>query len=177
MKIDYCLSSIGGIYLNTQMNKNIYFEQIYREMYEEIKKFIAYYIGNDRRVLDDIIQDTFIETFVHIDKLFQNENYRGWVYNTAKYKIMKYRSNLCRTDSKCVGLEYVDYYWEARDLVQQRAIFLDLSEVLTEWEYRLVIQHYKYGYTYEEIAKENNMRLGACKMRMHRIIKKLRSAM
>lgn len=142
-------------------------------MYNEIRMYVMRYTLNDNRIIDDIVQEVFIEAFLHIDNLIKNENYRGWIYNTAKYKIKKYRYKVHRIDNLQTDLEYIDKYI-INNTDTYDIDFDEYKKLLSDEEKKLLVKHFKYGLTYVQIAEDERIEIGTCKMRVHRIIKKLR---
>ena len=153
-------------------SKEVFYNKICLEMYNKITKFVRYYV-HDERIIDDIVQETFIEAYNHIDELVEHPNYKGWLYNTAKYKA----KNICVSQQRrdCLQVANVDKIENAIYDNYEDLFFLELKKKLRPKDYHIIELKFKYGYTYEEIAKSEQISVGACKMRMNRIIKKLRA--
>lgn len=151
-----------------------FFNKICLEMYDDITKFVKYYV-RDERITDDIIQETFLEAYRHIDELKKHPNYKGWLYNTAKFKAkhlrsVQYKRDISQTELDDMdALNYGAYYDRHENL-----FFEELRKKLLPSEYRLIMLKYHYGYTYEEISQKEGITVGACKMRIKRSLKKLR---
>lgn len=160
----------------TKYELDDFFNKVFLEMYEEIFRYVRR-LTNDSRVLEDILQETFFEAYKKIDILIEHENYRGWIYKTARFKALKLNSRVRKTDNKQVELVLS----EVQELGQQDQYdfitYADYKEVLSESEFNYLYKHYIEGYTYEELALEENIQIGACKMRMSRILKKLRKSL
>lgn len=160
----------------TKCELDDFFNKVFLEMYEEIFRYVRR-LTNDSRVLEDILQETFFEAYKKIDILIEHENYRGWIYKTARFKALKLNSRVRKTDNKQVELVLS----EVQELGQQDQYdfitYADYKEVLSESEFNYLYKHYIEGYTYEELALEENIQIGACKMRMSRILKKLRKSL
>ena len=150
-----------------------FFNKICLEMYEEIRRFVKCYVHDDR-IIDDITQETFIEAYKHVDELMKHPNYKGWLYNTAKFKAKYLRASQYKRDSMQTEIDNLDREENAIYDTHEQLLYDELKSRLSPKDYRLIILKYKMGYTYEEIARKDGSSPGACKMRINRIIKKLR---
>lgn len=154
--------------------KNIdFYNKIFLEMYDEIRRFILHY-SRDERVVDDAVQETFLEAYRHIDELMTHPNYKGWLYNTAKYKTQKLKQRLQQIDMHHGNLEEAN-----RKNVTVRensdSLFWDnLKNELSESDFKLLYLRYIEGYSLKEISKILKISLGACKMRHVRLLEKLK---
>lgn len=155
-------------------SKEIFLNQICVEMYDEITRFMKYYV-HDERILDDIVQETFMEAYKHIDTLVDHPNYKGWLYNTAKFKAKYMRSVQFKRDCMQKEIESLDTVENAIYDTHEELFYHELKRMLSDDEYRFLKLKYKYGYSYIEIAEQEGISVGACKMRGNRIIKKLRN--
>ena len=70
------------------MNKKQLFQKLYDQTYINLRQFVQYRSRNPHMV-DDILQEIYLETFRHIEVLSTHENQVGWIYKTAEYKIKK----------------------------------------------------------------------------------------
>ncbi|WP_123608591.1 RNA polymerase sigma factor [Mobilisporobacter senegalensis] len=160
----------------TKYELDDFFNKVFLEMYEEIFRYVRR-LTNDSRVLEDILQETFFEAYKKIDILIEHENYRGWIYKTARFKALKLNSRVRKTDNKQVELVLSEVQELGQHDQYDFITYADYKEVLSESEFNYLYKHYIEGYTYEELALEENIQIGACKMRMSRILKKLRKSL
>lgn len=160
---------------HSKFEQDQFFNEIYVEMYEEIYRYIRR-MNYDNRMLEDILQETFYEAYKKIDILMEHENYRGWIYKTAKYKILKSNYYIHKTDETEVELNDSQVQIPNVTKDDNFIAYEEYKEVLTEKEFNFIMKHYVEGYTYKELAEQENVNVGACKMRASRIIKKLRKA-
>lgn len=160
----------------TKYELDSFFNKIYVEMYEEIFRYVRR-LTNNERILEDVLQETFFEAYKKIDILIEHENYRGWIYKTARFKAIKLNKRVRRTDNRQMELEAADIKEFARQDQYDFITYADYNEILSEQEFNYLCKHYIDGYTYEDLAREEKIKVGACKMRMSRILKKLRTSL
>lgn len=144
-------------------------------MYNEITRFVKYYV-KDERIIDDIVQETFLEAYRQIELLMEHPNYKGWLYNTAKFKAKYMRSIQYKRDQTQLELDDADTLEHAVFDRHEELFYEELKKRLTPKEYRLIMLKYRYGYTFDEISQKEGISKGACKMRINRILRKLKDA-
>lgn len=159
--------------------KEEFFYNVYEEMYNNIVKFTHKY-ANDNRITYDIVQETFLEFYKKIDLLMEHDNYRGWLYITAKNKSLAmcrkqrnidyYQQEQIENDQLYL-LTYYDFGYDTHEFM----LLDECKKIFTDREYIIFYQHYIAGYTIKEVALANRLTLGACKMRLHRIVKKFKN--
>lgn len=147
------------------------FNIIYDETYYNLRRFVKKRSPNCT-IIDDILQEVYLEVFRHIDNLKMHENYIGWIYKTADNKIKKLNS-----DYDYFFLHEI-YFDEGKALESTNEYeFTDFEKyrkVLKEDEYELLIMKYNKGYSHKELAKITGRSVAGSKMKLFRIIKKLR---
>jgi len=159
----------------SKYEQDTFFNKIYVEMYKEIYRFIRRYTS-DNRILEDILQETFYEAYKKIDVLIEHENYRGWVYKTAKFKALKLNNRIHIIDCNQVDIINAEIQEVGKQDQYDGITYADYRDILTTKEFNFLIKHYIEGYTLDELAKKDNIKIGACKMRLSRILKKLRNS-
>lgn len=147
------------------------FKNIYDDTYYYLRRFVERRSQNSA-IVDDILQEVYLEVFRHIDDLLIHENYIGWIYKTAENKIRKlnniYNEFLIHEislDAEEVLETTIEY--EFIDFEKYR-------EVLKEDEYELLMLKYNKGYSHRELAEMTGKSIAGIKMKLFRIIKKLR---
>lgn len=150
-----------------------FYNRIFFEMYDEIRRFVLHY-SRDERVVDDAVQETFIEAYRHIDELMRHPNYKGWLYNTAKYKTHKMKYRLQQIDMRWSNLEEADRQSITAKDTTDTLFWDNLKNELSESDFKLLHLKYIEGYSLREIAKIQRISLGACKMRHLRLLEKLK---
>lgn len=154
------------------MNKKQLFQKLYDQTYINLRQFVQYRSRNPHMV-DDILQEIYLETFRHIEVLSTHENQVGWIYKTAEYKIKKlnevYDRNMSRELS---GTDFEEPFIEDH---AETIIHLDeYKRILKEDEFVLVMKKYVEGYSYKEIGQLTGNTESGSKMKISRLIEKLR---
>jgi len=68
-------------------------QEAFREIYEIYKEKVyttAYFLMSDKSVLDDILQEVFIQVFLKINTLKNNKAFDCWIYRVTVNVCMKY---------------------------------------------------------------------------------------
>ena len=124
-------------------------------------------------IIDDVLQEVYLEAFRHIDILKVHQNKIGWIYKTADYKVKKLNSIYNFRIMHEVNLEE----WKELETVNDRSEFVEFEEyrkMLKQDEYILLMKKYKEGYTYKDLAKMTGKSVAGSKMQIARIVDKLR---
>ena len=165
---DFFYSESGDI----PMNKKELFQELYDQTYINLRRFVQHRSRN-LHMVDDILQEIYLETYRHIEELAVHENQVGWIYKTADYKIKK----LNEVYDRNVSRELSNTDFEEPSIEDNAEMIIDLDEykqILKEDEFALVMKKYVEGYSYKEIGQlTGNTALGS-KMKILRLIRKLR---
>lgn len=153
-------------------NKEEFFLQLYHDTYKDLYRYIAR-LNSDKRVLEDILQETFLEAYKKIDLLLVHDNPKGFMYLTAKNKAMKLLRKRQVLDAREIVINegqepvyedtYGDYYQE-------------LACILTEDEITILRQYHQEGYSLDELSQNRNISKPALKMKIQRIYKKIKKS-
>lgn len=154
------------------MNKKQLFQKLYDQTYINLRQFVQYRSRNPHMV-DDILQEIYLETFRHIEVLSTHENQVGWIYKTAEYKIKKLNEVYDRNMSR--ELSVTDFEEPFIEDHAETIIHLDeYKRILKEDEFALVMKKYVEGYSYKEIGQLTGNTESGSKMKISRLIEKLR---
>lgn len=157
-----------------EKESKVFFEELYRNEYETIKKYVRRMV-TDSNGIEDIVQETFYEAYRKRKELMVHPNVPGWLRLTAKNKILKWEDKQRKysldfdfllervtemTDHKVDGYKVAEYYSV-------------LERVLSKEEIEMLKGYYEYGYTANEMAKryditETNFKVRILRMK-HRI--------
>ena len=146
-------------------------DKYYTPLYEYINK-----ICFNKSLVSDIIQDTFLIAYQKADKLQNHENLSGWLYLTARHRMLQIMAEylnynyLDSAEALSDGHNYEDECIAIADL------YPVISQYTTPDELSLILGHYKDGYTFHELAEKYDMTESSIKMKTTRAKKKLRRA-
>lgn len=141
----------------------------YQPLYHYARK-----ICHDRTIAGDIIQETFLIAYQKAGELQNHENIAGWLYQTARYRILHYMeetlyyeelSSIAETVSDNTGFEDRS--------IARLDLYPELARQLNPQDLRLIIRHYEEGYNYKELAEEYQTTPDSIKMRVQRIRRQL----
>ena len=104
-----------------------------------------------------------------------HENPMGWLYLTAKNKLMKLQSR----KKSMYSLDDTKYFhFKAREIKEFKYGEIELAETIrnsvSEKEYEMLRDYYLNGYSSEEVAEKYGVDKGSIRMRMSRLKKRLR---
>lgn len=154
-------------------SREIAFDKLYEESYEEMLKFMKGVFYWDRQEAYDVLQEVYLTAYEKIETLSEHENPMGWLKQTAKYKTYhvfdrKNKINEILTDENLMSLnqKFEDDY--------SGLLETDLKNILSEDEYHLFYDFYIKGYSLNELAEFRESTNQAVKSKLARIRKKAR---
>jgi RNA polymerase sigma-70 factor, ECF subfamily len=144
--------------------------------------FIHRMIG-DRERAEDLVQETFVRVYRHLERYDQNRKFSTWAYtiagNLAKNELRNRSRNpmvLFQTikknwDADHRPLEWEDHRYKPDDLYRKRDLKEKVDRAVSELpeHHRVVfVLRELEGKTYEEIAEITGVNLGTVKSRLNR---------
>jgi len=147
-----------------------YFNYIYDEMYRSLYLYAASMCQSSCDI-EDVLQETFKETYVLIRKVRNSDNPEGFVMNILKNKLMKWQDRQKKDrkvlDAVCnEGFRKIDEnYKEIWDFCKNN---------LKKKDYLIIRCRYCKGFSIAEIAGMFGISEAACKMRIKRSLNKLK---
>lgn len=139
----------------------------YHEYYKMIHRIAKHRVG-DENIADVVTQETFITAWVRFDDFQSSGNPVGWLVIVAR--------NKCKQ-----ALRDRQYY------LNHRVFDRNVEEIPVEYDYsqidplvpeieekELLARFYGEGYTIQELADEQNVKLSAMKMRIKRARDKMK---
>lgn len=159
------------------MDKNTK-DNFLKELMEATYDKVYYFIGKkqaDKGFVEDVVQETFLEAYKKAELLMDHPNQLGWLYVTAKHKMMKLgakRKELCFFEDGEV------VYLENPSMESEQYAEIELAETIktaaSETEYQMLRDYYVNGYSSEEVADRYGVDRNGFRMRMTRLKKRLR---
>lgn len=155
------------------------YEMFYQKVYRT-----AYFITRNRDAAEDIVQETFIKAFRHLDRVEDVEKTGAWLATIAtrtaidayrksdKVALQTYREEIASASSVGTAPSAED---EALDRWMQEELWDEVEAALDCVSNSILLLKYIYGLKDQEIADRLEMSVGTVKSRVHRAKQKLRS--
>lgn len=157
--------------------KDKFLKELMDATYEKIYTFIDRR-QPDKDFVEDVVQETFLEAYRKVEILMDHPNQLGWLYITAKNKMLKLSS---RKKDLCFFEEGETAYIERLKKEEEQYGEIELEEAIKatvgEEQYQMLRDYYLNGYSSEEMAEKYGMESGNVRMRVSRLKKKLRETL
>ena len=144
-------------------------DKLYREHRAAFLRYAKHRLGSDTAA-EIAVQDAFVTALNKPEELLASQSHVGWIYRVIDNKIMHMIRDKTAMMSHFGG--YIDHDFPQAATVDYYSV-IDDSTLASE-EYRLLKRFYADGYRLKEIAAEQGLSLGACKMKIKRAREKLR---
>jgi len=158
------------------------FGELVRRYDQRLLNFVYRTIG-DRERAQDLVQETFVRVYRHLERFDQSKKFSTWIYtiagNLAKNELRNRSRNplvLFQTikknwDADHRPLEWEDTHYKPDDLYRKRHLKEKVEEAvrqLPEHHRMVFVLRELEGKTYEEIADITGVNLGTVKSRLNR---------
>ncbi len=150
------------------------FEQLFSRYRDGLRQLYLQRTGGNRADADDLLQETFVKVYLHLDRYDPRYTFGQWIYTIARNAFI----DLLRKRHGEVSLEALpgggwgaalDPTPEERVIrSQQHAQLMGYLERMSPRYRRLVELRFLNEYSYEEIAAELAIPIGTVKTRIHR---------
>ena len=138
-------------------------EQYYREEFEDMVTFASHILAS-RTLAEVAVQDTFLIALNKIEKLTESPNPVGWLYITLKNVIKHIQRDRQKQVLRVVSLDEVKEI-SKDDTNIDLWMFMDSCK---DSDAKLLFEFYVENCSLKELAEENGITVGACKMRIKR---------
>lgn len=144
------------------------FNEVFDKYYLELKKFLLNY-SEDKNLIDDILQETFVEVHSRIGALKNSPDCRERIYATAIRYTKKLNNRYYREEVGEIPVEMVEeeVEWIAENLEI-------IKQILSEDEYNLVELIYIKKFRVREVAESIGTTYTALCTKLNRIREKIR---
>ena len=147
------------------------FDKIYEMYYRLVYYIIAKYI-DDRRTIEELVNDVFLKMFRNINQYDFSKPFKLWLSVIAKNTAIN-EYNRLKKDSTIVDNDYVDSI--SVEPVHSIEIESFLSKYLDEEEKTIVEMIVFFNYKFKEVAIELNLKKSYIQTRYYRALKKLKN--
>jgi RNA polymerase sigma-70 factor (ECF subfamily) len=154
------------------------FEQLFRHYKKDLLRFCQQRTGNNLSDASDILQETFIKVYLHLDKYNPHYSFRQWIHTIARNAFIDYTRK--RKESP-LSIDSPDWAGprlnppattanpEERMMQYQTGKELDKAlEIMSPRYKTMITMRFIQEYSYEEIAEKLEMPLGTVKTQIHR---------
>ncbi len=153
---------------NDEENIRYAFNCVYKQYYKLVCFCISQYV-QIKEDIEDLASETFLTIFNDLNKLNEEKNLKYYILVIAKNKAINFlKKNQKFSLLSDEMLLTIPYHHEFKS----NALIDRLKEVLTTYEIDIIINHLIYGYTFKEIAKEENKPLNTILSTYNRSLKK-----
>lgn len=159
---------VDALNSNNRQKLESIFKKIYDSYFNLVYFCVSSYI-NIKEDIEDIVSDTFLSFYNHLDSIDASRNIKYYLTTTAKNKAINFVKKKKEVYLNENMLNDLSYNSKANKLL------LDVKDNLNQQECELIIEHVLFDKTLHEIAKEKNLNFNTLKSKYLRIIKKLKS--
>ena len=155
--------------------KDKFLRELMEETYDKLYIFISR--GHaDKTFAEDVLQETFLEAYRKVELLMNHPNRMGWLYLTAKNKMMK----LLSKSEHAYSLDDEEFaHYQKREVKEVKYEEVELEATLktsiSDEEYEMLRDYYLNGYSSEEVAEKYGIDKGVIRMRISRLKKRVRA--
>lgn len=147
------------------------FEYLFTRYRDALTRLFEQRMG-DRDMASDLLQETFIKVYLHLDQYSSNYTFGQWIYTIARNTLVDHlrrRSNDLSIDERFRAPQATTPSPEESVIINQsRTHFYSAIEELSE-EYRQIIEmRFLEEYSYEEIAEKLGRPINTIKTQIRR---------
>jgi RNA polymerase sigma-70 factor (ECF subfamily) len=171
------LSSLSSLLKRSKEGDHRAMEAIYENFKGAVYSLACRYTG-DRTAAEDILQDTFIKVFTHLDDIRKEETFPAWLYRIALNTCYSYMRSRKSRDVRTVALSEVEgKAEEAARNGHEESLRIPLNEAIRELPQKLrmvFLLHDVQGFKHEEIGKVLGCTTGTSKSQLFKARLKIR---
>lgn len=147
------------------------FEQLYLNYYKLIY-FVSLNIVKDEEAAKDIMQETFVNFFNHIDDYSETGQVKQYLVTISKN--LSYNHLKKKTNQEKVGSKEIDEAYSKDNQYSSVELKLTLENTLSLEESKIVIYKIMHDYSFQEIADEMSQSLGMVQSKYYKALEKLK---
>lgn len=159
-------------------DKNEFFDSFYRQNFNKMRKFAATILSN-AALAEEVVQDAFIEVFIHIDYLMSVDRPEWWLQKTVKNKALHVLRDHARDVKQLILLESLDIEdlsaaEKLLEIEERKDLKQKITNTLKPNELYLLRRITIDGASYKKVSSELGISISACQKRAQRIREKLK---
>lgn len=172
---DYIVATDGRLVELSSQGDQQAFEHLYARYHEAIMRLFEIRLAGDKEAAADLVQETFIKVYLHLDAYADEYSFGQWVYTIARNTLVDYLRR--RTDDISIDsavrtplspIATTPTPEESVIQSQRRAHFEASLAELSE-DYRRIIElRFIDEYSYEEIAEKLGRPINTIKTQIRR---------
>ncbi|MDO5409749.1 MAG: sigma-70 family RNA polymerase sigma factor [Lachnospiraceae bacterium] len=148
-------------------------DKYYKPLYQ-----YAIHICDDSAFAADIVQETLMTAYQKADELQKHENISGWLYQTARYKMLQMLANIRRYKAlDNVADTLADNRDYEEECITRLELYPEMARNLSLEDLNLILKHYEEGFGYNELAEEYCSSEITIRSRVRRIRNRLRKTL
>lgn len=172
--------------IDAQQGNVIAFDLLHESLQPDITRFVRRLIGYEHLQVEDIVQDTFLTLYTHLQEIDPPEKLRPYLFRVARnrcYDLLRKqgRYEQLSLDDEPVAVRVSFNSQRLSDQPDEVAHWLllhlevqEAMEALPETQRQVLILYAEEGFSYSEIAQVLEVSLGTVKSRLHHAKKNLR---
>lgn len=154
---------------------------MYQPLYRHLLGLIKTTYSGAQVDIEDCIQDAFVLLWEKREKLICHPNILGWLYITSSNRLKdqikaintRNKHQAFSIDESNAGEDRVFLTERLPFSVEDRAA--DIIETIGDGAYQILLKYFDANCSKEELAERSNISLGALKMRITRLMRKIRT--
>lgn len=158
------------------------FSELVRRYEQRLKSFVFGTLG-DRERAEDLVQETFVRVYRHLERFDQSRKFSTWIYtiagnlaknelrNRSRSPVVLFQALMKNREADFRPLEWEDPKTRPDDLYRRRALREKVHKAVSQLaeHHRVVfVLRELHGKSYEEIAEITGSTLGTVKSRLNR---------
>lgn len=142
--------------------------------YEKELRYFAYKIVRDWIIVDDIMQEVFIKTFLKLDSLEKRSSIKSWLYTITYNRCIDYfRSKTVKPTLLIENFEEIKVdntdsaEIEAMEQFEKNWLYQAVNSLPIQYKEPIILFYFR-QYSYQEICEALNENIGVIKNRLFR---------
>ena len=158
-------------------SQEAFFNCLYEERFSKMKRYALILLSNPE-LAEEVVQDAFLELYLHIDEVMAHEKPEFWLQKAVKYKSLHQLRERARDLKQYVSLDSDaippisapdEFEKIEEDPDSLEKLNRKISEALPAEDLHMLD-----GVPYKKISEESGLTIGVCQKRVQRTRQKLK---